>query len=432
MITESFDPSTGQSGLGQFEVTFRAGTDIEVLGAHVDPSGTDTAGGPTQNMAHDTLVVTSGPIDNPTRTNVLAAAMFSGEMLEFDLDDSGAAPWKVSGPSILNWVGDADGKSPSIGAVADYTVASPIPAGTGLADYLAYVVAGDWLGGLTADATAASVDTSDLACAARTWDSMRTIIAQLCAVTTPSTEMWCSPDGVLYFAGLGDTTDAVYQWNPTILFASGVGETVENGLRSVPCRIRAKFDYGPEANQWHYTNSAGTGTHSSGGGNRFPNLWTGTGSGVRAKFMGASDELEDQYGHGGSSPLDTTYCRRDDITVTVSDRDLRRDLKPGDYVWVNSERLGLFDSTNPMLFDGRTLAPVRRRVSEMRWPVTPNHGVYVIRNNSAVGGANAVTDVTGFVVVDSGATSVRIQSGPPVSLRSAILGSQWRPRWDKA
>lgn len=418
---EVFDCGTGLPGLGEFSVRFRPGSQIKLLGPHVASTGNGEREGPTRNWEHDTLVVTPGRLGaGVDRATVLDAAIYSGEILRFRgaEDDS----WSIHGRGILNWLGDDDNKGPAVCQGTDYTAASTYT-GT-IADYLLALWAGGWSNGITFDATDPSVPTSACNCAVRDMDTARARINTLCVVQ--DVEWWMNPDFTATFAGIGD--DAVFVQTPRVLFAAGVGYSREAGLVSFPCKIIPDIDCGPEATGLKARTSDGTtgeGTVSGGSG-MLTNDTTGTGSGTRTKFLGASDELiSTPY------PLEQ-YRRRDTIDIKVDAQSIRQDVKPGDHLYVNHPLWGLIDTANALVHAGRSMAPLKRRASEMSTPITRENGVFVLHQNSAYGGVNAVQDVTDQVMPDHGPTTIRLATGSPRTLKAAVLGSQYRQRWDQA
>lgn len=419
--TEVFDCGTGLPGLGSFSVRFRPGSQIKLLGPHVASTGNGEREGPTQNWANDTLVVTPGRLGaDVDRATLLDAAIYSGELLRFRAERGGS--WSATGVGILNWLGDSENKGPAVGQGTDYTNASQYT-GT-LADYLLALWAGGWSNGITFDATDASVPTSACNCAVRDMGCARERINTLC--TVKEVEYWMYPDGSCVFAGIGD--DAVFVQTPKVLFARGVGYSREASLVSFPCEIIPDLDYGPVASDTFARTSDGVTNESSvapPGSAKFPNDFTGTSAGVRTKFLGASDELLTQ-------PVNPEqYRRRDTIDIEIGSQTIRQDVKPGDYVYVHDPMWGLIDTANAVIHAGRTMAPIKRRVSEMTSPITRENGVYVLHQNSAYGGTNAVQAVHDQVMPDTGPTTVRLATGSPRTLKAALLGSQWRQRWDQ-
>lgn len=420
--TETFDCGTGLPGLGSFSVRFRPGSQIKLLGPHVASTGNGEREGPTRNWEHDTLVITPGRLGaGVDRATVLDAAIYSGELLRFRGSPDGS--WEASGAGILNWLGDSDNKGPAVSEGTDYTNASQYT-GT-IADYLLALQSGGWSNGFTFDATDPSVSTAACNCAVRDMDCARQRINTLCIVT--STEYWVNPDFTATFAGVGD--DAVFVQTPKVLFARGVGYSREAGLVSFPCQIIPDFDCGPEATDIFRRRSDGDPTGEqvvSIGSGILPNSTAGTGSGRRFKFQGASDDILTQ-------PVDPEqYKRRDTIDIQVGVQTIRQDVKPGDAVWVHDQLWGLLDTANSIVHGGRTLPPIKRRVSEMTSPITRENGVYILHNVSEYGGVNAVQEVADQVMPDRSPTTVRLATGSPRTLKAALLGSQYRQRWDQA
>lgn len=431
MITETFDVGTGLPGLGDWSLTLKAGTAQRLLGPSVAATLSNQKPGPTENWRHSMLVVTDGRVSSPDRAGVLARALYAGELLRFDFTGK-AEPWRIGGRSMLNWLGDDDGKGPAIHAGTDYTTAAPYT-GTA-ANYLLALVAGGWTNGIDLDATAASVDTGTFAALElRIYEVARQRINKLCQATTPRTEYWLDPtDLTCYFAGEGDTTNGVFRWDPRCMFSTEVGASTEASLTSYDCDVAVSIDYGNVATGLRVENAAGTSVNTSGTSDPLRNDATGTATGDRGKFLGAGDEVFSQYADAHFPTLmNLLYSRSDTVSVTVpGDVCVRRNLKPGDHCYVWEPLWGVLDPTVTVVHDGKSCQPRKVRCSSIRWPVQKGMGVYLIHVETEYGGVNAVQDLTEDVEFERAATAISLATASPTTLTRIVRGSQYRPRWE--
>ncbi len=420
MITEGFDPSILAPTLGGFAVRFKPGTESKLLGPH-DVGDTYNLPGRTNNWKHDTICFTPTRLGNPVAASVLASSLFSGRCDKFAMGAEGE-PWIVTGPSILAWLGTAD--NPGIGPHSGTTYTSGAPYTGTLADWLLVQSLAGRDNGLTLDAT--TLTATALNCAINGNDVLRHGMNQL--VMVADAEYFCHPDGTVEFQDGDDTAAVVFTWTPTVLFGDGIQSGREAGMVGYQATLTATFDYSNEGETAQVANTAGT---SSSGVtvSRFAAGFNASALPVIRKFYGADDELLDQGPQGFLSVTDLR--RSDQFTCEVDAPLIRRECKPGDWVYIVSERLGIIDTTNAVNYGGRTLPPQKRKLTGLSYPITEGMGVYVIHDSTGYD-SGAVQDVTEDVMWETGTTTVSLDTTAPKSLRRAVLGTQHRPTWRKA
>lgn len=421
MITEGFDPSICAPTLGGFSVRFNAGTESKLLGPHVAPNPPTHFGGRTENWKHDTICFTPTRLSNPTAANVLASSLFSGRCDRFSMGAMGE-PWDLSGPSILAWLGTAD--NPGIGPLAGSSYTAGAPYTGSLADWLLAVLVANDNNGLTLDATA--VTANALNCAINGNDILRHAMNQL--VVRADAEYTCHPSGTVEFQDGDDAAGTVFTWTPTVIFGEGIQSGREQGMVAFQAEVTASFDYTNEGRSAHVRNSDGTAGFVASE-VRVSRSFGGSANVELRKFYGADDDLFDQNPTSFYSATD--LCRSDQFTCQVDAPLIRRDCKPGDWVYLVSERLGIINASNVVNFGGRTLPPQKRKLTGLSYPVTEGMGVYVIHDSTQYR-SGAVQDVTEDVIFETGTTRVSLDTTAPKSLRRAVLGTQHRPTWRKA
>lgn len=432
MISEGFDPSTGCPELGSFDVTFKAGSEAEMLGPHVPGPGTYRPGR-TENWKDDTLLYLPEDLGEIDRDTALAAALYGGRIKWFGVGADGES-WTVKGKSLLSWLGSGDngGGIGPIGGAVDYPVGSEFTGS--FADYLLALLVYGETNGLTLDATAPNITTAApmfgpaAGAALSKWDTVLSRINKL--VIALGIEYHCRPDGTVLFQDGEDPDEIAYYLTPRVVFGEGIPTTDENGMTSWSSKVRPVFDYTNEAEVSAYTSADGTAATGIGTTlGRTGKDFGGVDDAVLGKFYGASDELV----VNGIGPVGTRDLIRQDtvaIDVDLGGALLRQSLKPGDWVYVISERAGLFDTENVLHYGGRTWCPVLVRCTGLRYPVQKG-GVYVLHNSTGYGGANSVQRVTDYVEWETGRTDVTLGTLPPKNIRRAVLGPQWRPSWEQ-
>lgn len=428
MIREVFDVGMGVPGLGDWRITLKAGTEGRLLGPHVDPNAYVHSGGNIENWKYDTLCITPGPLSpGADRATVLAAAIYSGRILDFDFGDEDGVDglgetWTIGGDSILGWLGDGD--SPGKGPIptADYNESAPYT-GTA-ADYLLGLLAGTDTNGIGLDGTAASMPASTSSVILDQNGRARELINTLCLARGVGYVM--RPNGTCYFGALDDATDTLWRTTPRVLFGRGVGADRAASMVSYEASIRPSFSYRSEANSttWRSADRVSTAGGTKTG--RLGKDFGGSDDARIDKFVGTSETA--RY-DASSDALDTAWRRSDEVKITCNAMTLRSDLAPGDYCYVYDPRRGLLDSTVQLYHAGKSLAPVLMRCAELQYPVHAKNGVYVIHNSTQYTGANAVENITNDVVFESGRTTVVLRNLTPATIRRTIRGLQFRPTW---
>lgn len=93
---------------------------------------------------------------------------------------------------------------------------------------------------------------------------------------------------------------------------------------------------------------------------------------------------------------------REAIRLTTATHDLRGDVVPGGYIWVEDDDARLVDEANQINFKGMQLRPLKLRCTELSWPIEFGMGVYY-RHWSG-----AWLDLTPYVEWESGDTTVTV------------------------
>lgn len=74
--------------------------------------------------------------------------------------------------------------------------------------------------------------------------------------------------------------------------------------------------------------------------------------------------------------LDKYSTPRTSVTLTTDAYDIRGDVAAGDSVWCYDPDAGLVDDSNQVRFRGDLIFPVKLRVFQLTWSITPGMGVY--------------------------------------------------------
>lgn len=93
---------------------------------------------------------------------------------------------------------------------------------------------------------------------------------------------------------------------------------------------------------------------------------------------------------------------RDALQLSTTEYDIAGSAKPGDYLWVFNPDIGLVDLAQQQVFRGQVLNPIKLRLIETTWPVSPGYMVaYRDLNGSWL-------DLTDYVVFEGGQTTVKV------------------------
>lgn len=117
----------------------------------------------------------------------------------------------------------------------------------------------------------------------------------------------------------------------------------------------------------------------------------------------------------GQATLDEHRPRRV-VDVAVDAYDIGRWIKPGDYLWCFDPVNGVYDTANAVFYHGVHPTPEKLRLYGMRWPIQNGMGVYLLAGDNAA--TPAVTDLTDYVVWESGATTLEVDAPRRAALLS--------------
>lgn len=127
------------------------------------------------------------------------------------------------------------------------------------------------------------------------------------------------------------------------------------------------------------------------------------------------DRLIEASEDTGSTPqamADTQLGRFDQVRrqliVDGGTYDLGHLAPVGSHVYLYAPPV-VMDTTNPVVFRGRTCYPIKTRVLGCTWPITRGHGVYLRQHKS---GAGQWIDLTDFVEFETGDVTLEVGSVP--------------------
>jgi hypothetical protein len=90
------------------------------------------------------------------------------------------------------------------------------------------------------------------------------------------------------------------------------------------------------------------------------------------------------------------------VTLSTNSFDVIGDVRPGDDIYVYDPQLGLYDSANEAVVDGRVINPLLVRCLSVSWPISKGYGV-LFRDGDGVW-----TDLTEFIEYEEGDTTFEI------------------------
>lgn len=415
--TFGFNSETGAPGLGSFSIDFEPGS-TWLLGAYASRDAVD-AGGPTQNWAFDTLVVTPSRMGNPSRSELLEAALWSGRIQRFSFDTKPSTPWTISGPSILAWLGDGDtpGKGPGINS---YGTTSASNLGTYLTSFL---TTGGHTNGLSWSSSGLSA--SAMGIKIEKHDSARDRINKMLRASGSGAEYRCTPAGELLFAPVGGSY--AYRQTPTVILTTRNLDGRDGDLEAFKIEGTAELDWGDVTDSvLAYNDNAAVPWSASsvfvGAGRNFKDF-----GGVNSAAMSALMAVNDDQGYlGFSAMLYQMFRRKDRLSLQVSAGMLAKYVNCGDHVWIDAPELLLNDPEESINFGGMETHPIKARTSEMVCPLRKENGVYIIHNATASGGANAVEDLSEKVIPQSDKATASLSFDPLPPNRRQIQGTRWR------
>lgn len=108
---------------------------------------------------------------------------------------------------------------------------------------------------------------------------------------------------------------------------------------------------------------------------------------------------------------------RDSITCSSEEYDLKGTVKVGDYLWVFAPDEGVYDLNNEVIFLGERMYPMRLRLVELAWPITPGMSVSFRRSDGTW------LDLTPYVIWESGQSNLVVGGYN----RSLISGAEGGP-----
>lgn len=101
--------------------------------------------------------------------------------------------------------------------------------------------------------------------------------------------------------------------------------------------------------------------------------------------------------------------RRRTVEVSVSNYDIGRWIKPGDYLWAFDPLNGVYDTSEATYYHGMHVTPAKLRLYSMSWPVQSGMGVYMF-DDEVVSADDQIFDLTDYVVWESGSTTLEVDA----------------------
>jgi hypothetical protein len=117
-----------------------------------------------------------------------------------------------------------------------------------------------------------------------------------------------------------------------------------------------------------------------------------------------------------AAAIGVDHRRRRTIDVKVDEYDVRRWMKPGDFVWAFDPVNQVYSSSQSTYYHGMYVTPEKLRVYGITWPIRDGMGVYLLNKDGS--GTPAVVDLTDFVVWESGESTLEVDA----PRRAALIG----------
>lgn len=344
-----------------------------------------------------TISVTAGRDSSLDEAAVLDLAMFSGVLRRRSNNLC-----TISGPSVLAWIGDEDGKGPTL--IGTYDGSDPGGANALIDDifndgaFAKFRTNNITLGtnGLPTTTLWAATDTI--------WplDVLRPWLDNICQFTGWQYRM--NPDRTFDIAEAGE----LFTTTPTLLVVpSWLAESpTDVSYRVVAGTIRAtnsndNYATGVRLDATPYPGSADVAS----GAPSMPGDPGGTDA-VINKLLDSSNDF-DSFAEGDAAAdveLLERFSTENLIDVTLPLDDPKAHVEPGDSIYVYDPLQGLQLPTITQVFAlGQVMFPIVVDVKEMTWPVCEGMGVYAIQNDTG-----DVVDLTDFVQWGTGDTSLRV------------------------
>lgn len=190
-------------------------------------------------------------------------------------------------------------------------------------------------------------------------------------------------------ANLWPTTDTV------ITRRSESRDIVVSGLRATA--IRSGIDLVDYTTKVRVSAKTGIGTASAAA-TSFKDI---NGNAVKLIRYLEAPESEDPSSTA-STILSSYLSARKNVQLSSDVYDIRRDLEPGESVYVYDPDLGIVDAANGIQYQGQWITPAKLRVYGITWPVRDGMGV-VFRN-----GDGTITDLSDWVEYENGDTTLDV------------------------
>lgn len=339
---------------------------------------------------------------SPSSSTVLSKARFTGRLDLWDPGERGT-PAKIGGPGIAVWMGDQDGKGEFFLGGSGLVLV-----GSSMASFLTTYFTAARANGLTLGSTY-SLPTGAgnvITYSANEHTTLRKVVDDVRVMMDTEVEWRVKPNGATDFAAAGAT--GVFVQTPTVVISKDLQDFDGSYTMLQATTLRYSRDAAAFATEVDVYESTDI-TYSASSSRSAPKGFDGSTAAKLRKWESSSSTSATNKGYQAAMILarqNTQY--RFDVAVRVVD--IGAHLIPGDYVYLYNPENGLYDTSNKVQA-GREIHPLKVRCVGVSWPVQAGMGVYRIASQ---GGTNTVTDLTDYVLMETGDTKLTIGDLPPL------------------
>lgn len=396
---------------GGFDIPFTADTPLEMR---------------TALGRWDTIVVTSGRIDNPedmTPAELMGVAVFSGRIDGRELGGPNR-PWRLTGAGIGAWLGDAKNAGNYGGPVAGVT-----PMTSRLNQVFSSFSPPPINSNMISLGTTAHISTNNIDENSAAEESPRTMVERWCGMTDVPTEYRIRPDAVMDFApasGVGQ--GGIFPGDPastttvqTVVIGRGLTEerNIEHIIYGISDDgLTVKTDWTQYANQVR-TRSVGGAIHWSGvSAIGYGSDYTFDGVNIASVLIWYPDLQSD----AGTTDLDNLafqlqtakYGTRYNYSLKLGSEVwcIADDMVPGARFLLHDPWTDQVDPAEFMELQGAQLSPKTVRCHGYSYPFRPGMGFIGISTCDA---SNDVTDLSEYVdfAAEPTETTIEVEQQPP-------------------
>lgn len=206
----------------------------------------------------------------------------------------------------------------------------------------------------------------------------------------------------------------LYRGTPRAVFGPGL-RGWSPPYQGIEAQVGWQVDYAEYASKVYVQSDFGVG--AAGGASSSWN--NGLGGDVTWVVMGqVAEAAEGDQSAYAADILDHVSYPTQAISISATGYDVPGKLSIGEPVAVYHPDIGLQDTTNQILFQGRSIYPLEKRVVAMSWPIQQGYGVYL---RTYFGSASYI-DLTPWIEWEDGETRIEVAT-PARSLSSSGVGS---------